>query len=102
MAMTTKEFEEWMHDFCGLDMFTYKPKPQCKWYDVPDIKSVQVNIEKKVVTVIFADDTVVVQKCNEEDDFDVYVGVALAIAKRTFGKSQLVKKITKNINIVKK
>lgn len=42
-----------------------------------EVKSILVNEDKKVVTVIFADGDVQMSKCSSEDRFDVTVGVAL-------------------------
>lgn len=49
-----------------------------------DISRIIVNEEKKIVVVIFKDNTKEVIKCSNEDNFSVYIGVALAIAKRYF------------------
>lgn len=48
------------------------------------IKSVTINDKDRVLTVVFNDKSVYMQKWAEEDDFDVYVGVALCVAKKYF------------------
>ena len=40
--------------------------------------------EKKVVVVLFSDGTKEVVKCSKEDEFDVYVGVAIAEARHKY------------------
>lgn len=52
------------------------------------IKNIYVNESKKCVAVKFEDEDVKVIHCSENDSFDVYVGVALAIAKKAFGSSE--------------
>lgn len=56
------------------------------------IKEILYNDEKKVVIVLFKDGTKVVKKCHENDDFDLEVGVALAIAKHIYGNTTNYKK----------
>lgn len=49
------------------------------------ISSVTVNETKRIVTVVFKDGDVQIVHCNEEDNFDVEIGIALAIAHRFCG-----------------
>ena len=63
-----------------------------------EIKSITVNKEKQIVTVVFADGGVEMTKCCEEDkkNFDVNIGVALAIAKHLYGsKNRFHKEVVK-------
>lgn len=48
------------------------------------IKSVTINDKDRVLTVVFNDKSVYMQKWSEDDAFDVYVGVALCVAKKYF------------------
>ena len=43
--------------------------------------------EKRIVIVFFVDGTKIVKKCHAEDNFDVCVGVSLAITKYLFGNN---------------
>ena len=54
-------------------------------FDVPDIKSVFFNEVKKTTTVVFNDDTSVVVKCTDKDEFDPEVGLAMALTKKLVG-----------------
>lgn len=66
------------------------------------IKSIQVNEEKRLVTVVFTDGDVRIVKCNKEDNFDVMVGVSLAVTEHLFGsKTKRAKFITEKAKIVK-
>lgn len=49
------------------------------------IKSIQIFEEKKIVTVVFADNKIKVVRCAEGDNFDPNIGVALAIAEHLYG-----------------
>ena len=63
-----------------------------------EIKSITVNKEKQIVTVVFADGGVEMIKCCKEDkkNFDVNIGVALAIAKHLYGsKNRFHKEVVK-------
>ena len=57
-----------------------------------ELSDIMYDEQKKVVIVSFKDGTKIVKHCHEEDDFDVEVGVALAIAKRMFGTTTNFKK----------
>lgn len=59
------------------------------------IKEILYNDEKKVVIVLFKDGVKIVKKCHENDDFDLDVGVALAIAKHIYGNTTNYKKYLK-------
>ena len=52
---------------------------------MPDIKSVFFNEVKKTTTVVFNDDTSVVVKCTNKDEFDPEVGLAMALTKKLVG-----------------
>lgn len=54
----------------------------------PYITNIYVNESKKCIAVKFSDGDVRVIHCSENDSFDIYVGVALAIAKKSFGSSE--------------
>ena len=53
--------------------------------DLSIIRSIQINKTERIVTVVFVDGCVELIKCHKEDDFDVNIGVALAIAKHLYG-----------------
>ena len=59
------------------------------------IQGILYNPEKKVVVVSFKDGAKVVKHCHEEDEFDVGVGVALAIVKHMFGTTTNYKRYLK-------
>lgn len=51
-----------------------------------------INEDKKIVTVKKPDDSVIKVKCDKRDEFDPYVGVALAMAYKEFGSKAAFKK----------
>lgn len=60
------------------------------------IRKVYSNSKEKIVAVVFEDGSREVVKCTKEDNFDVRVGVALALAQRVFGsKTQFHKFVNK-------
>lgn len=60
----------------------------------PDfIKKVFVNLEERIVVVLFSNDEKEIVKCSENDDFDVTIGVALAVCRHLFGHTNFYKKI---------
>ncbi len=62
------------------------------------IKSILVNNKIKRITVVFDDDDVQMIDCNKHDEFDVNVGVALAITHHIFGsKNKYHKYLNKTI-----
>lgn len=90
---TKIDFEDW----CLPNVFfNSAPKPLTTDY----VKRIFVDEQEKIVVVKFYDDTIEKVKCSNEDDFDVQVGVAIAIARHIFGshscyyKHILGKKIT--------
>ena len=61
------------------------------------VRNIYVDEKEKRVVVIFVDGQKQVVKCSPKDEFDVEIGVALAIARHFFGsKTQLRKFIQKN------
>lgn len=79
------ETQEWWDDKCNEKVSCSKPYVR---YDKTSIKNIYVNESKKCVAVKFEDEDVRVIHCSENDSFDIYVGVALAIAKKAFGSSE--------------
>jgi len=76
-----------------------------KSFTIPAIKHVTYNKKKgkECVVVIFEDGTSVVQKMFPGDQFDLSVGVALALASKVFGsKTQFHKVIEAKDSIAKK
>lgn len=66
------------------------------------IDSILVNEKKKIVTVIFNDDDVQIAKCSPEDEFDIYVGVAICISRHLAGsKTKFKKFVDKTAKFVK-
>lgn len=60
------------------------------------IRSITVNEKEKIIAVVFRDGGVEVIRCREEDDFDVNIGVALAIAQHLYGsKTRFHKEVVK-------
>lgn len=57
------------------------------------IKGIYPNEEKKLVVVKFDDDSVIKVKCSKEDEFDVYVGVALAYSYKQYGSNTKFRKM---------
>lgn len=53
-----------------------------------DIKKIYSNEAKRTVAVLFKDGDKRVVHCSENDEFDVYVGVALAVARKVYGSSE--------------
>lgn len=66
------------------------------------IKSITVNKEKRIVTCVFMDNDVRMSKCSSEDEFDVYVGVALCIAQHTYRSKTKFKKAVDRLTEKKK
>ena len=67
------------------------------------VEHIYVNEEKRIIVVKFVDGTVEKVKCDEEDDFDVTIGVALAICRRIFGShARFYKKVVKDKTILVK
>ncbi len=65
------------------------------------IRNIQVNEEKRLVTVVFTDGTHEIIKCAEDDHFDVHIGVALAIVKHLYGsKNKFHKDVAKKTKII--
>ena len=66
-----------------------------------EIRNVLANKDKRLITVVFEDGKHEIIKCAEQDDFDIYVGVALAIAQRYFGsKNQFHKATNKRLKVI--
>lgn len=59
------------------------------------VDNVLYDTDKKVVIVFFKDGTKIVKHCHDEDEFDVNVGVALAIVKRIFGNTTNFRKMVR-------
>lgn len=57
------------------------------------IKGIYPNEKKKLVVVKFDDDSVIKVKCSKEDEFDVYVGVALAYSYKQYGSNTKFRKM---------
>lgn len=62
-----------------------------------DIEGIYPNKEKKLVVVKFDENTTIKVQCQKEDEFDLYIGVALAINYKLFeSKTQFRKFVDKN------
>lgn len=61
------------------------------------IKGIYPNEEKKLVVVKWIDDSVTKVVCGEDDTFDVYVGVAIAVCKKFFGSNSQFRKTVDNL-----
>ena len=59
--------------------------PKLKVVDGLSIKNIDVNIYKRIVTVVFKSGHVEQVHCAEGDAFDVRIGVAIALASARFG-----------------
>ena len=66
------------------------------------IKGIYPQPKKKMVVVKFKDNTIIKVKCQEEDEFDVYIGVALAYSYKSFGSNSQFRKFVDNIKKEKK
>ena len=65
------------------------------------IRNVLVNEKKRLVTVVFKDGTHEIIKCSKNDEFDVNVGVALAIAQHLYGsKNKFHKDIQSKVKVI--
>ena len=62
------------------------------------ITSIYSNKDKKIVVAKFNDNSEVKVKCREEDDFDLTIGVALAICYKMFGSKNQFKKMIEQLN----
>lgn len=60
-----------------------KPKQATTSY-VKLIDRILYDEEKRIVIVFFIDGTKIIKKCHENDNFDIYTGVSLAITKYLF------------------
>lgn len=64
-------------------------KPEEREVEVKDISQFITKViadpKKKITVVIFMDGKKEVVKCAQEDEYDVYVGVSLALSRRMFG-----------------
>lgn len=92
---TCEVIEEYDKDYIrivkdGLSQLVYKKDIVriTKTESAPAIKNIYVNESKRAVAVKFCDGDVRVIHCCEDDTFDVYVGVALAVAKKVYGSSE--------------
>ena len=56
------------------------------------IKSVTINEDKKIITVVFKDGDVQMSKCDDKDTFDVGIGISLACTAHLFGSKNKFKK----------
>ncbi len=67
------------------------------------MRSILINEEKRVVTVVFHNGDVRIVKCAPGDDFDPEIGVCLAIARHKLGsKSQVRKVIGRKAKVISK
>lgn len=97
-----KVTEEDKKNFKRFKEMMYDPKTfylgQLIWRDdkkenkMLDIKKIYVNEAKRTVAVRFSDDIVCKSKCSEDDEFDVYVGVALCVVQHQIGSKTAFKK----------
>lgn len=53
--------------------------------------------KKKIVVVLFTDGSKEIVKCSAEDEFDVYVGVAIAEARHKYGTTSKFHKIVDDV-----
>ena len=60
-----------------------------------NIKSIFINPEKKIVTVVFNDGEYELVKCHKDDELDPVIGTALGIARHIFGSNNQFKKFVK-------
>lgn len=82
-----------------VDTKLYSSKPVRVDDDV--IRNILVNKKKKLVTVVFSDGNHEIIKCDKDDNFDINVGVALAIAQHAFGsKTHFHKVIAKKTRVI--
>ena len=65
------------------------------------IRNVLVNGKKRLVTVVFKDGTHEIVKCSKNDEFDVNIGVALAIAQHLYGsKNKFHKDVQNKVKVI--
>ena len=78
-------FRYWDEDF-EKRTEKYEPKPEKRSVlAIDSIKSVNFNVTKNIVTIVFKDGTVSHSKCAEEDRFDPIVGFSVALTNAVFG-----------------
>jgi len=83
----------------GAQMKGYEEFTQIKHY--LKIKNVLYNKKNRLLTVVFDDGEVVMIKCSPKDNFDVNIGVSLAITKRLYGsKNKFHKEVQKHFKII--
>lgn len=63
--------------------------------EMPKIKHINVGERKgkKLVCVIFEDGSHILKECDKQDDFDIYVGVALCLAEKYYSSNTQFKKL---------
>lgn len=71
--------------------------------DAVGISSILVNKNKKVVTVNFTDGDTQIIRCHDKDEFDMYIGVGLAIGQHIAGsKNQFHKAVNTIARVIEK
>ena len=87
-----------------MSVFPY-PFESCtvkrKETDKTQIRNILVNEKEGLVTVVFMDGTHQIEKCSENDCFDLAIGVALAIAHKLYkSKTNFRKNIEKRTKFI--
>ena len=78
-------FQDWFEDFeKRTEKYGWWPEKRSV-LAVDSIKSVNFNVKKNIVTIVFKDGTVSHSKCAEEDRFDPIVGFSVALTNAVFG-----------------
>lgn len=73
-------------------------KPKFKTANIPMIKGIYPQIKKRLVVVKFEDNSIVKLNCHEEDEFNVEVATALAIAYKVYGAKGEFRRQVKNLS----
>lgn len=67
---------------------------------ISTIKKIYVNKSKKIVVVVFKDNTKQIVKCSPEDNFDTEIGFALAITRSLFDSKTQMRKFIASKSVI--
>lgn len=97
IKVMSKEIEKDINEFKEAKKLQLMSTYGLQLSTLPIIKSVYPNEEKKLVVVKWCDNSVTKVTCGEDDSFDIYVGVAIAVCKKFFGSNTQFRKTVDNL-----
>ena len=77
-------------------------KTKTSTVSIPKVKGIYPQLDKRLCVVKFDDNSIVKLHCHEEDEFDVEIATALAIAYKVYGAKGEFRRQVEKISGIKK